>query len=355
VESDEDIFGNIAASSAPRSGHGEVSEARRPDEEVAGSRAMQAAQPVQVGHSVSDEAAELVADASIGWAAFADDEPQQQGEEFPAVVVSLAVGHSPSSFSGSGKKRGRPVGSGGVRELRAALKEQRTPRKKPEFGKSSSQIADRAQHLCSWQSWLRPVGHLPMMLWSTMQNPCRLCPKGAETLQRFQSIVDLYLNCRPSAYVGASAEAFSLMSSRRGVARGFVSVGCAVYSASRWLWSSLLSWILVQLQRQEFKGIALILAAQWDSTPTDIGLDEFDEALASRLTATTHTGGAKKKRCAKVVQTEMSVGVLLFIDSKYVFLVGDLPCLLQVVDCCSSECYDAALKRQLYLPLLEQL
>ena len=99
----------------------------------------------------------------------------------------------------------------------------------------------------------------------------------------------------------------------------------------------------------------MILAAQWDSTPTNIGLDEFDEALASRLTATTHTGGAKKKRCAKVVQTEMSVGVLLFIDSKYVFLVGKLPCLLQVVDPCSSECYDAVLKRQLYLPLLEQL
>ena len=58
MESDEDIFGDIAASSAPRSGHGEVSEARRPDEEVAGSRAMQAAQPVQVGDSVSDEAAD---------------------------------------------------------------------------------------------------------------------------------------------------------------------------------------------------------------------------------------------------------------------------------------------------------
>ena len=125
MDSDDDIFGDIAASSAPRSGH----DARRPDGEVACSRAMQAAQLVQVGHSVSDEAAELVADASIGWTAFADDEPQQQGEEFPAVVVSLAVGHSPSSFSGSGKKRGRPVGSCGVRELRAALQEQRTPRK----------------------------------------------------------------------------------------------------------------------------------------------------------------------------------------------------------------------------------
>ena len=206
MDSDDDMFGDIAASSVPRSGHDEVSGARGPDEEVAGSKAMQAAQPVHVGHSVSDEA-QLVADASIGWAAFADDEPQQQGEELPAVVVSLAVGHSPSSSSGSGKKRGRPAGSHGTRELRAALKELPTPRKQLEFGKSSSSIAQRAQQLCSWSSWLRPVGSVPMMLWSAMENPHRLPPKGAKTLTGFQAIANLYLSRRTAPYMGAAAEA----------------------------------------------------------------------------------------------------------------------------------------------------
>jgi len=87
----------------------------------------------------------------------------------------------------------------------------------------------------------------------------------------------------------------------------------------------IVSWILVRLQLQAFKGIALILAAQWDSTLTNMGLDEFDEAPAAPLTAAKLTGGDKKKRCAKVLQTEMSVGLLLLIDSKYVFLVGELP------------------------------
>ena len=102
-----------------------------------------------------------------------------------------------------------------------------------------------------------------------------------------------------------------------------MSVGCAVYSASRWLWSSLLSWILVRLQLQEFKGIALILAAQWNSALTNMGFDEFDKAPAVPLTAAKLPGGDKKKRCAKVLQTEMSVGLLLLIKSKYVFLVGE--------------------------------
>lgn len=58
---------------------------------------------------------------------------------------------------------------------------------------------------------------------------------------------------------------------------------------------------------------------------------------------------------AKVVQTELTIGLLVRVQGAPMFISSDFPCILQVVEFKTSECYRQALEAQTSMPFMEEL
>lgn len=87
-------------------------------------------------------------------------------------------------------------------------------------------------------------------------------------------------------------------------------LGALVHLCSRLSWHSLVSWSHVELETKRLESVALIVSFQLDETPTHLNLASYLDELNGGVPVLTVTlGGKSQKACAKVVQTELCVGL----------------------------------------------
>ena len=259
------------------------------------------------------------------------------------------------STSATGRpKRGRPRGTLGSGELRAHLRSHELDDGAHAFNFEHGRlvVADAALGASLFLPWLRPIGGtLATSVVNACHRPSSQGPRLHSAAKRHLALIDRHLQLSPLPCMSAVAEATVLSTNRARLSNDTLQLGALVHTCSRLLWTSFLSWVLVQLQSQKtWKGLALIVYTQWDETPTQLNIHDM-----LGIPATTQRVSSSNKSVAKVVQTELTIGLLIEIDDKSIYVSGDLPCPLLVIEKGNSECYQSAIRKQLKVELLDDL
>lgn len=176
------------------------------------------------------------------------------------------------------KKRGRPFGLFGNRELREVLRQQklqqtmiadRRPRKRT-ARESNTAVMSIPQR---W-AWLRPLGALGGDILQALRRPSS--EQKGQNLQRstrLQAALEMRAGATCTMTIGA--EAAFLGCSRTVVFDDALLLASLTHETSRTIWASFCSWMLREIQYKQIQPIAVFICTSWDETPTRLNLLEL--------------------------------------------------------------------------------
>ena len=181
---------------------------------------------------------------------------------------------------------------------------------------------------------------------------CIKSPKLPSDDNENKGFINHFLGHRPRRNIPIGAELLLLSTYHSKFKRVMLSLGAAVYWASRLYWSSLLSRAMADIHGKQRRGLVIISYVQCDETDMGIGVDK--RAKCAKSSATKRRKRRKGQR-GKIEQTEWSVGMLMEEPGteKHSAVFGEIPCPLQHGDSNQAETLRAMLRRQLDFPLLD--
>jgi hypothetical protein len=122
--------------------------------------------------------------------------------------------------------------------------------------------------------FVRPLGPLAsdILQAASCPNTTPATTQNRARRRRLAKMSDRYFALAAQPCMSLSAEAAALNCGRHHVTDDTVLLASLTYVASRVLWSSFCSWLLVQIQQKHARALAAYISISWDETPTSLNL-----------------------------------------------------------------------------------
>ena len=318
------------------------------------------------------------------------DEPDSRPElaessDVPAEPQTDSADHLPSRRSAyvpvseTQRRRrpgaGRPRGTTGTKYLREALKQQEQQEQQRLSSEQADTAVDPMAHARQYRwpratssesvtspPWLAYVfggiSVVSSMFVQTFDGARRLGQRTKEHLARLQRLSkEFWAEAPPLAPL--CVEAVMLRCSRKQIQEDRIALAGLVLVCLKVVWSSLLAWILQQLESKMLEGLMAMTYILADETQTKCRLEPLDSvrklrrrgnvlAVMQRLIPQN-----RKPQVAKCLQLEYHIVLVVrgaSTGGDWVTLHGELPIPLVSVDRCTSETMHTSIQHGTFLP-----